>query len=222
GSRAGLTEPDRAGGAGAGGRRTEVCVAIDQTHRGQFILAGQYRQGIEAVLRELAQRFALFLLSGDNDRERERLAPFFANERLHFAQSPEDKLHYIEQLEDEGWKTLMVGDGLNDAGALKRSAMGLAVSEQAGSFTPACDGIIDAEKLVLLPTFLRFARWSRRIVVAGMALSLLYNIVGLSFAVQGMLSPLLSALLMPISSVSVVALTSGATRMGARYLHIGQ
>ncbi len=202
-------------------RRTVVCVAIDQVYRGQFVFTAAYRQGIEGMLRDLAQQFPLFLLSGDNDRERERLAAFFADERLHFAQSPQDKLNYIEKLENEGWKTLMVGDGLNDAGALKRSSVGLAVSQQAGSFAPACDGIIDAEQLVRLPTFLRFARWSRRIVVAGMALSLLYNIAGLSFAVQGMLSPLLSALLMPISSLSVVALTTGATHAVARYLDLG-
>ena len=115
----------------------------------------------------------------------------------------------------------MVGDGLNDAGALKRSSVGLAVSQQAGAFAPACDGIIDAEQLAQLPTFLRFARWSRRVVIAGMALSLLYNLVGLSFAVQGMLSPLLSALLMPISSLSVVVLTVGATHALARYLDLG-
>jgi len=222
GSGAWLRENDIEVGADREARHTQVYVAIDRVCRGYFMLSGQYREGIERVLRELAQRFVLFLLSGDNDREREYLASSFARERMHFTQSPEDKLHFIEKLEAEGWKTLMVGDGLNDAGALKRSAAGLAVSEQAGSFAPACDGIIDAEKLVMLPTFLRFTRWSRWIVAAGMALSLLYNIVGLSFAVQGMLSPLLSALLMPISSISVVALTSGATRVAARYLRIGQ
>jgi P-type Cu+ transporter len=190
-------------------------------YRGRFVFTASYRQGIEDMLRNLAQRFPLFLLSGDNDRERERLASFFAKEHLHFAQSPQDKLNYIEQLEGAGWKTLMVGDGLNDAGALKRSSVGLAVSQQAGAFAPACDGIIDAEQLAQLPTFLRFARWSRRVVIAGMALSLLYNLVGLSFAVQGMLSPLLSALLMPISSLSVVVLTVGATHALARYLDLG-
>lgn len=202
-------------------RRTVVHVAIDQVYRGRFVFTASYRRGVEDMLRDLTQRFSLFLLSGDNDCEREHLASFFADEHLHFAQSPQDKLNYIEQLEDEGWKTLMVGDGLNDAGALKRSSVGLAVSEQAGSFAPACDGIIDAERLVMLPTFLRFARCSRGIVVAGMALSLAYNVVGLTFAVQGMLSPLLSAVLMPISSLSVVALTVGATHASARYLNVG-
>jgi Cu+-exporting ATPase len=202
-------------------RRTVVHVAIDGAYRGRFVFIASYRQGIEDMLRNLAQRFPLFLLSGDNDRERERLASFFANEHLHFAQSPQDKLNYIEQLESAGWKTLMVGDGLNDAGALKRSSVGLAVSQQAGAFAPACDGIIDADQLAQLPIFLRFARWSRRVVIAGMALSLLYNLVGLSFAVQGMLSPLLSALLMPVSSLSVVVLTVGATHVLARYLDLG-
>lgn len=220
GAGAWLKENGIALGAAGMTRRTVVHIAIDQVYRGRFVFIASYRRGVEDMLRDLAQRFSLFLLSGDNDCEREHLASFFADEHLHFAQSPQDKLNYLEQLEDEGWKTLMVGDGLNDAGALKRSSVGLAVSQQAGSFAPACDGIIDAERLVLLPTFLRFARGARVVVAAGMALSLAYNVVGLTFAVQGMLSPLLSAVLMPVSSLSVVALTVGATHALARYLKV--
>ena len=195
----------------------QVHVAVDGDYRGFFRFGNVYRQGIGPVLEVLGERYRLLLLSGDNDREREKLSAFFAVDDMRFGQSPTDKLEFVGTLPTSGHNALMVGDGLNDAGALQASAVGIAVSENTSVFSPACDGILQAEHLQRLPRFLRFATGANRIVVASMVLSLFYNAVGLSFAVQGALSPLVSAILMPLSSISVMAFATGATRLAARY-----
>ena len=188
---------------------------------GCFRFRSAYRRNLAGLFSGLRGRFELFRLSGDNDRERERLLPLFGDEsRMRFDQSPEDKLRFVEKLQRAGRRVMMVGDGLNDAGALKQSDVGIAVAE--GVFSPACDGILDAAGLDRLPAFLRFARGCRRIVRASIGLSVLYNLAGLTFAVQGLLSPLLSAVLMPLSSLSVIAFTTAATHLAARNAGIGR
>ena len=191
-----------------------VFAAIDRKASGYFRFRSAYRDNIGGLFAALRERFGLFLLSGDNDREQKRLQPLFGDAgQMRFDQSPTDKLAFVEGLQEEN-RVMMVGDGLNDAGALRQSEVGIAVAE--GSFSPACDGILDADRLDRLPVFLRFARGCRGIVMASFTLSILYNVVGLGFAVQGALSPLFSAILMPLSSVSVIAFATATTHLLAR------
>ena len=116
---------------------------------------------------------------------------------------------------------MMVGDGLNDAGALKASDVGISVSEDINTFSPACDAILAAEKFKSFDRLLKFAKVSITIVKISFGISFAYNIIGLSFAVTGLLSPLVSAILMPISSVTVVAFTTIATRLTAKRMRLG-
>ncbi|HEY8968358.1 MAG TPA: HAD family hydrolase, partial [Puia sp.] len=137
--------------------------------------------------------------------------------RILFNQSPADKEAYIRHLQRRGEKVMMVGDGLNDAGALRQSDTGIAVAEKGNSFTPASHAILDAAQIRRLPVFMRYCRMAGRIIVASFALSIVYNIIGLTFAVRGDLSPLIAAILMPSSSLSILLLTYGsATWMAGR------
>ena len=102
----------------------------------------------------------------------------------------------------------MLGDGLNDAGALMQSHVGFAVSENSAQFSPASDAILDGSKVSMLHKFISYAKAGKKIVLASFVLSILYNIVGLSFAVQGILSPMIAAILMPASSISIVLFVS--------------
>ena len=113
--------------------------------RGDFLLANAVRPETDDLLRRLGGRYELALLSGDNERERERFRGLFGERAaLHFNQSPLDKLGFISRLQDSGKTVMMVGDGLNDAGALKQSDVGVAVVEKAGAFSPASDVIMAA------------------------------------------------------------------------------
>jgi Cu+-exporting ATPase len=184
---------------------TRVYLAIDNHERGYFRLTNIYRPQLADLLKRLRQRFSISLLSGDNDFERETLTELFGEQsELHFKQSPHDKLDYIRSLEKSGKSSVMVGDGLNDAGALRAASVGLAVSEKDAAFSPACDGILRGDRLTDLDQMIAGAKDGMRVVVISFSLSFLYNIIGLYFAFTGQLSPLFAAVLMPASSVTVV------------------
>jgi len=185
-----------------------VYVTIDGKQVGRFIVRHHYREGIEELLQQLQQRYTLSLLSGDNDDQAAYLSTLMGPAaHLHFQQQPADKLNYILALQKQGHRVLMIGDGLNDAGALKQSDIGISLTENSNNFTPASDGILEAAQLTQLPRFITICKNNKRIIVITFMISLLYNLIGLFFAVQGILSPLTAAILMPASSISIVLLT---------------
>jgi Cu+-exporting ATPase len=199
--------------------KSVVHLAIDGKYKGFFSIANKYRDGIEEVAGELKKKFDIHIISGDNDAERERLLELFGPEtKLYFDQSPGDKLDYIRSLKEQGKKVLMVGDGLNDAGALNESYVGISIADDVFNFSPASDAILEAKKFTMLPQFLHYSHRAMHIVYASFAISFLYNLVGLSFAVSGLLSPIIAAILMPVSSVSVVAFVTLSSRLSLRKL----
>lgn len=186
-----------------------VHFSIDGRYRGYFAIKNKYRSGLSKIVQHLKDQFELSLLTGDSDREQEYLKEIFKSRvDLHFDQSPFDKLNFVRKLQKDGNHVLMVGDGLNDAGALNQSDVGISLTENINSFSPASDAILDAENFWRLPDFITFSKKSMQIIMVSFAISFLYNIIGISFAVQGTLSPLIAAVLMPISSISVVVFTT--------------
>lgn len=195
--------------------QTEVWLSIDGVVKGCFVLRNKYRTGLSSLW-EALKTYRLSLISGDNAGESKQLQQWFAKEDLRFKQKPEDKLNFVSELQQSGEQVMMIGDGLNDAGALKQSDVGIAISEDISAFSPACDGILSADQLNKLPEFLQFAKQSMTVVKWSFVISLLYNVVGLSFAVQGKLSPVVAAILMPLSSITVVVFVTVATNLLAR------
>jgi len=197
----------------------QVWVSIDGQAKGYFAINNLYRDGITQMTGRLKNAgYELHLLSGDNDSEKENLRSIFdVSSNLLFNQKPQEKLDYIKTLQDHSSvKVLMLGDGLNDAGALKQSSIGIAVSENTSRFTPSSDAILDGDKINCLPAFIAYAKDGRRIVLASWIISILYNFIGLSFAVQGLLSPMVAAILMPVSSISIVSFVTLATSIAAK------
>lgn len=195
-----------------------VYVLLNKVYMGAFIITNKYRAGIEKNITALHHKnYSLQLLSGDNDAEKNTLGKLFGKEHIQFNQSPQDKLEVIKKLQAQHKKVLMMGDGLNDAGALMQSNVGIAVSDNTAQFSPACDAIIDGSKVASLHQFLKYAKSGKAIVLASFVLSILYNIVGLSFAVQGKLTPVVAAILMPASSISIVLLVTLLSSVSAKY-----
>jgi len=190
---------------------TSVYISADEDFKGRFVFKNTYRDGMSQIFTQLGEDLELGILSGDNDGERAQLQKVLPEKTVMlFDQEPEDKLEYIKNLQEHR-KVLMVGDGLNDAGALAQSDVGLAVSENINVFSPACDGILDASKLRMLPKFMRLSKKSIGVIKMSFLLSLCYNVVGLYFAVTGQLQPVIAAILMPLSSISIVVFTTLAT-----------
>ncbi|UEG51328.1 heavy metal translocating P-type ATPase metal-binding domain-containing protein [Ferruginibacter lapsinanis] len=194
---------------------THVHVMLNDVHMGSYTIGNQYRNGLGDLVKDLrSDHYRLCVLSGDNDTEKNTLSKIFGkNTDIQFYQSPQQKLEYISSLQKDNTKVLMLGDGLNDAGALMQSDVGIAVSDNNARFSPACDAIITGENVHLLGRFLSYARSGKHIVTASFILSILYNIVGISFAVQAKLSPMIAAILMPASSISIVLLVSILTSL---------
>ena len=159
------------------------------------------------------------VLSGDNEGEKSRLQTLLPKlTPLFFNQKPEEKLEFIKSLQDQGKKVMMVGDGLNDAGALAQSEIGIALSENVNVFSPACDGILDATKFKELDSYIEASQKAMRIIKWSFVFSFVYNVAGLYFAVTGQLEPVIAAILMPLSSISVVGFTTAATNYVGRRL----
>lgn len=204
--------------AGNKNNSAEVWVSIDGDAKGYFVVHNLYRHGIKEMVKNLeASNYQLHVLSGDNDSEKKQLQNYFPLAPLLFNQSPEDKLKYIKELsENPSRRVLMLGDGLNDAGALKQSDVGIAVTENTSQFTPASDGILDSNKVYKLDAFLSYAKAGKRVVLASWIISILYNFVGLSFALSANLSPMVAAILMPVSSITIVTFVTIATSIAAK------
>jgi Cu+-exporting ATPase len=196
----------------------KVYVQLNEEVAGCFGLKNSYRPGMEQLISSLRKKYKLALLSGDNDSERTYLTTIFGTSNvLCFHQSPQDKLQFIAERQREGKKVIMVGDGLNDSGALRQSDAGIALSDDINNFSPACDCILASDHLEVLPQLLAYAKSGKRIILSSFIISMLYNTVGLGFAVQGTLSPIIAAILMPISSISILLFTTGASRIAAKY-----
>lgn len=193
-----------------------AALAVDGRALGVFAPSTAYRTNVATLAARFAGRFRLAVYSGDGDREQARLREWFGDSAdLRFRQQPADKLAGVQALQSGGGRVMMLGDGLNDAGALRQADVGVAVTDDIASFSPACDAILDAARIERLPGLLEFARRTVGVIHVCFALSLAYNAVGLAFAMQGRLSPLVCAVLMPASSVSVVAFALLATRWSA-------
>lgn len=197
--------------------QTNVHISIDNHYKGRFVFATVYRPGLKKLFEDLSKDYKLKILSGDNEGEREVLEGLLPKDtELVFNQKPDEKLRFIENLQNKGHNVMMIGDGLNDAGALAQSNVGISLSEDVNIFSPACDGILDASKFDKIYPFIRLSKKAITIIKTSFTLSLIYNVIGISVALMGLLSPLVAAILMPISTVTIVGFVTVASNLWAR------
>jgi Cu+-exporting ATPase len=186
--------------------QTAVHVSINGDYYGKYVFNNQYREGLEDLFKNLKNNYHIKVLSGDNEGEKSSLEMLLpVGTELIFDQKPEQKLEFIKQLQEQGRNVMMVGDGLNDAGALAQSNVGISISENVNVFSPACDGILEAKEFQELHYFLKLSKKAMKTIKMSFALSLLYNVVGLSFAITGHLQPLIAAIIMPLSTITIVS-----------------
>jgi Cu+-exporting ATPase len=199
--------------------QTAVHITINEQYFGKYVFNNQYREGLESLFKSLKDTYQIKVLSGDNEGEKsslETLLPY--GTELIFDQKPEQKLEFIKQLQEQGRNVMMVGDGLNDAGALAQSNVGISISENVNVFSPACDGILEANEFQKLHYFLKLSKKAMTTIRMSFGLSLLYNVVGLSFAITGHLQPLVAAIIMPLSTITIVSFVTIMSNFYAKKL----
>lgn len=200
-------------------RRTEegtpIFIYRNGVQLGHLILTQNMRSGLSAMFGRLNKRISFLLFSGDLPYQREMFSKIF-DENVFFKLSPHQKLEKITALQKTGASVAMVGDGLNDAGALQKSDVGICITDDIHRFTPAGDAILLGEKLEMLDRLIDFCRSSQNTIRWCFGISVMYNLTGLFFAVQGIMSPLLAAILMPLSTLTIVVTTFVFTKVAAK------
>lgn len=187
---------------------TKVYVGIDKYLFAEFSFGAGLRDGVPQMVDNLRSEYQFSLVSGDTNKAQATLKGLFPeNTEMYFESKPQHKLDHIASLQEKGKKVMMIGDGLNDAGALKKSDVGLALVYKSYSFSPACDIIMRGADLPKLPSVLALGRKTKKVILVGFAYSLLFNVVGLSYALSGSLSPLVAAIIMPLSSLGIVCIS---------------
>lgn len=203
----GMAEPATA-------QNSQVHVSVDNEYKGYYIIEATFRKGWENILTKLKKRYKLAMLSGDNASTKTLLSSYF--NVLRYDQKPQDKLNFIEAEQATHNSVLMIGDGLNDAGALRQSTVGIAISEDTQAFSPACDAILDASQFDKINEFLSFSKIALNTVKASFILSLFYNFLSIGWAASGVLSPVMAAIFMPLSTITVVLFAVGLTYFFAK------
>lgn len=193
---------------------SKVYVSIDGDVKGFFLVKNEYRQGFGYLIKQLAGYNDVYILSGDNDAERNFLKQYVPEGNLQFNRTPGGKLEFIKERQQTGAQVMMVGDGLNDAGALQQANVGMVISDDVNNFSPACDAIVESTQFENIDRLLRVSRNSMTVIKISFAISLLYNCVGIWFAAQGTMSPIVAAILMPLSSVTIITFTT----LGSAYI----
>ncbi|MDR6966417.1 Cu+-exporting ATPase [Flavobacterium arsenatis] len=200
-------------------QQTTVHIKINEKYLGKYVFNNQYREGLQELFKSLSSQYELKILSGDNEGERETLEKLIPKgTELIFNQKPEQKLEFIKKLQEQGKNVMMIGDGLNDAGALAQSNVGISISENVNVFSPACDAILDAGEFQKLHYFLKLSHKAMTTIKMSFVVSILYNVVGLSFAVTGNLLPLVAAIIMPLSTITIVSFVTLMSNYYARNL----
>ncbi|HEV3035398.1 MAG TPA: heavy metal translocating P-type ATPase [Solirubrobacteraceae bacterium] len=195
--------------------RTAVVIESDQRIVGAVALADTIKPEARAAIAGLrSMGIDVELLTGDNQRAATAVAAAVGIEHVLAGVSPSGKLEQIERLQSEGHRVGMVGDGVNDAAALARADLGIAMGTGVGAAIEAADISVLSGDLRGVARALRLARETYTIVLQNLGWAFGYNLIALPLAMTGLLSPALAAVAMGLSSITVVANSLRLRRFG--------
>jgi copper-transporting P-type ATPase V len=190
--------------AGAGAQIVGAIALADTVKpEAREAIAGLRRMGIDVEL-----------LTGDNERAARAVAEQVGIERVLAGVTPAAKLEEIERLQRAGRRVAMVGDGVNDAAALARADLGIAMGTGVGAAIEAADISVLSGDLRGVARALRLARETYTIVLQNLGWAFGYNLVAIPLAITGLLSPALAAVAMGLSSITVVTNSLRLRRFG--------
>lgn len=185
---------------------TVMYAAVDGRIAGFIALSDTLREEVPVVIRELKEMgISPVLLTGDNQNAAAHIASVAGISDVHAACLPAAKLEMIDMYQKNGNNVCMIGDGVNDAPALKRAFAGIAMGGIGSDIAvDAADIVLIHDNIGNLPHLLGLARKVIRTIRLNLALALLLNFVAIILAVLGIIDPILGALVHNVGSVLVI------------------
>lgn len=195
--------------------KTQVYISINYKLMSIYTFEMSLMPGVNDMVNAINKEHSISLISGDNSatlKQMKMLLP--EGSEIIYNCTPEDKYKHIKSLQDNGNKVIMVGDGINDAAALRQSDIGVTLVKDSFSFTPASDVIMEANHISILNKIIELNKGAMKLIWLGFLYSLIFNIIGIYFSVNGDLSPMIAAILMPSSSLGIILIAY----IGMRFL----
>ncbi len=184
---------------------TEVWLVTREGACARFRLADRPREDAAAAVAAVrALGLRTHLLTGDHEAPAREVAGALGLDELRHGATPADKLSYVRQLQGQGRRVLMIGDGVNDAPVLAAADVSLAVGEATALARTAADTVLLSGSILRVADLLTMARRTRRVIAENLAWASLYNAVAIPAAALGLVAPWLAAIGMSLSSLLVV------------------
>lgn len=189
-------------------KKTKIIISINQKIIGEYTFHNTYREGLGNIISSLKKEYDLSVLTGDNDSEETNLIKHFGNHvSLKFNQSPLNKYEHICELQNKNKNVMMIGDGLNDSIAFRQSDVSISITESNNNFAPSSDIIIHSSSFQHIAQMIAISKWGKKIIYFVFGFSISYNIIGLIYSIKGILSPVIAAILMPLSTITIISIT---------------
>ncbi len=183
-----------------------VSVRVNGEPFGYIALADQLRTDArEAVQRLKGMGIKVFLATGDKPQAAMLVANLLDCDGVLSMANPQRKLQLVQDLQRDGERVLMVGDGINDAVALSHADIGVAISSGVELTAQAADALMVTSRLTVLAEFLNLAKQTKRVMIQNLFWAFAYNMAALPLAAAGKLNPMVAAVAMALSSITVVS-----------------
>lgn len=185
---------------------TVIYVAVDNTLAGYIVLADTVRQESAKMIRDIhTLGVQPVLLTGDNQNAANVIGRQLGIEEIHANCLPEDKLKQIGAYQQQGQEVCMIGDGINDAPALKKANVGIAMGGVGSDIAvDAADIALVNDEIKELPHLLALSKKMMRTIKLNLTFSMGLNFLAIALAVTGILGPVVGALVHNAGSVVVI------------------
>ncbi|ALX47254.1 heavy metal translocating P-type ATPase [Lentibacillus amyloliquefaciens] len=189
-----------------GDGKTAMLIAVDSEFRGIVAVADTIKETAARAISQLhEQGLETIMLTGDNERTAQAIAKQVGIDQVIAQVLPEEKADKVKEVQLQGKKVAMVGDGINDAPALAVADIGIAIGTGTEVAIEAADVTILGGELLLIPKAIGISKATIKNIRQNLFWAFAYNSAGIPIAAVGLLAPWIAGGAMALSSVSVVS-----------------
>jgi len=186
--------------------QTAMLIAVNGKYRGMIAVADTIKDTAVQAINELkSQELEVIMLTGDNELTAQAIAKKVGIDKVIAQVLPEEKAAKVQEIQEQGKKVAMVGDGINDAPALATADIGIAIGTGTEVAIEAADVTILGGELLLIPKAIKLSHVTIKNIRQNLFWAFAYNSAGIPIAALGLLAPWIAGAAMAFSSVSVVA-----------------